>query len=427
MTADAVAAEVPRGGDKSVGGGTATIPNEVFNLVKSIVGAGVLSLPAGIAAFGSAPSAVIPATALIAITGLISAYTFGLIGRTCADTGTDSYADAWDKTVGSKFSPVIAFSCFFDCFAGNLSYSMILADTFVSLMRGAGIASVTRNQALLGITGVVLLPLCLLKNLAALAPFSLVGIAGTLYMTLAMGFRYFGGGYAAGGKFLEAGGLLASPLFGKAGALSALSPKALILTSMLSNAYIAHFNAPKFYAELKNNTLPRFYQVIGWSFGTSVFLYSIITALGFLTFGAASNGFILNNYSNTDLLMNLSRIAVAISITCSYPLIFTGTRDGLFDLLKVKDRTPGTINKFTYVTLAVVTLLASKLTDLGLVASVGGATFGTALVFIYPAIMFLKNNNTVKSKSETLVAKILAVLGVLLSVLGTTMALKGVV
>ena len=29
------------------GGGTATIPNEIFNLVKSIVGAGVLSLPAG--------------------------------------------------------------------------------------------------------------------------------------------------------------------------------------------------------------------------------------------------------------------------------------------------------------------------------------------------------------------------------------------
>ena len=31
----------------TTGGGTATIPNEIFNLVKSIVGAGVLSLPAG--------------------------------------------------------------------------------------------------------------------------------------------------------------------------------------------------------------------------------------------------------------------------------------------------------------------------------------------------------------------------------------------
>jgi hypothetical protein len=31
----------------SIGGGTATIPNEIFNLVKAIVGVGVLSLPAG--------------------------------------------------------------------------------------------------------------------------------------------------------------------------------------------------------------------------------------------------------------------------------------------------------------------------------------------------------------------------------------------
>ena len=43
-----VAAELPRGGEgDDAGEGTATIPNEVFNLVKSIVGAGVLSLPAG--------------------------------------------------------------------------------------------------------------------------------------------------------------------------------------------------------------------------------------------------------------------------------------------------------------------------------------------------------------------------------------------
>jgi hypothetical protein len=46
-----MAAEPPQGGSGGVdaieSGGTATIPNEVFNLIKSIVGAGVLSLPAG--------------------------------------------------------------------------------------------------------------------------------------------------------------------------------------------------------------------------------------------------------------------------------------------------------------------------------------------------------------------------------------------
>lgn len=422
---DAVSAvDLPRGGgnDKTTqGGGTATIPNEVFNLIKSIVGAGVLSLPAGVVAFGNAPSAMIPAVILIAVMGVISAYTFALIGRVSKSTNTMSYADAWDVTVGKSTSWIIAFSCFIDCWFGNLSYSMILADTIRNLLASIGIAA-TRTQSLVGVTGVVLLPLCLMKNLSSLAPFSLVGIIGMLYTTLVMGIRYFTGAYAPGGKFIATA--LAAPVFGNAGASAAMSAKTLILTSMLSNAYIAHFNAPKYLAELKNNTMGRFTQVIAWSFGSSVALYSIITAFGFLTFGASSNGLILNNYSTQDLLMSFSRVAVGLSVTGSYPLLFDGARDGFLDLFKVpkEKRTNSLFNKVTIGILAVTTLVAAKLTDLGLVASVGGATFGTALVFIYPTIMFLKSQKGKRNK-ETTLAKVIAVLGVVMGALGTKLAL----
>ena len=187
----------------------------------------------------------------------------------------------------------------------------------------------------------------------------------------------------------------------------------------------AHFNAPKYLKELKNNTMGRFSQVIAWSFGSSVALYSIITAMGFLTFGAASNGLILNNYSTQDTLMSLSRLAVALSVTGSYPLLFDGTRDGLLDLFKVpqEKRTNALFNKITLGVLAVTTAVAAKLTDLGLVASVGGATFGTALVFIYPTIMFIKSQKG-KSTKETTFAKIIAALGVVMGAIGTVLALK---
>lgn len=173
---------------------------------------------------------------LIALMGILSGYTFGLIGRVCQNTNTMSYSDAWDATMGKKFSPLIAFSCFIDCFAGNLSYSMILADTLVNLLAMAGVV-VTRTQSLLGVTGVVLLPLCLMKNLSSLAPFSLVGIGGMLYTTLAMGLRWWTKAYSATGPFFAS--QLAKPVFGTKGAASALSFNALILTCMLSNAYIA--------------------------------------------------------------------------------------------------------------------------------------------------------------------------------------------
>ena len=203
---------------------------------------------------------MIPATILIAVMGVISAYTFALIGRVSQYTKTASYADAWDATVGKSTSWIIAFSCFIDCWFGNLSYSMILADTISSLLASVGVVA-TRTQSLLGVTGIVLLPLCLMKNLSSLAPFSLVGIIGMLYTTFGMAARYFSGAYASpGGKFVATA--LAAPVFGNAGARAALSTKSLILTSMLSNAYIAHFNAPKYLAELKNNTMGRFTQVI---------------------------------------------------------------------------------------------------------------------------------------------------------------------
>lgn len=299
---------------------------------------------------------------------------------------------------------------------------MILADTIKNLLASVGVAA-TRTQSLMGVTGFVLLPLCLMKNLASLAPFSLVGIIGMLYTALVMGIRYFGGAYAPGGKFIATA--LTAPAFGTAGASAAMSAKTLILTSMLANAYIAHFNAPKYLAELKDNTMSRFTQVIAWSFGTSVVLYSVITALGFLTFGAASNGLILNNYSTKDLLMSFSRVAVGLSVTGSYPLLFDGARDGFLDLFKVpkEKRTNALFNKVTIGILALTTLVAAKLTDLGLVASVGGATFGTALVFIYPTIMFLKTQKGKKTK-ETTLAKVICGLGVVMGALGTKLALQ---
>jgi amino acid permease len=289
----------------------ASIPNEVFNLVKGIVGVGVLSLPAGIAAFGDAPSAVLPAAALIAVIGVLSGYGFALIGRVCAYTGASSYREAWSNTVGESTSWIPAASCTFKTFFACLAFSMVLADTFSKLL------GQPRHVALLGITSFILLPLCLKKNLKSLAPFSLAGVLGMGYTALAMTIRYLDGSYGDGGVLREQVSAEWQPLFGKKGLESVLSADALILVCMLSTAYMAHFNAPKFYLELKQNTLGRYHQVVGWSFGISILLMTLITSLGYLTFGKACSGLVLNNYATSDKWMSGSRIAVAISLVFS--------------------------------------------------------------------------------------------------------------
>jgi len=107
-----------------------------------------------------------------------------------------------------------------------------------------------------------------------------------------------------------------------------------------------------------------------------------------------------------------------------------GTRDGLLDLLKVpnEDRSLSLLNKYTFGILGVVTALVSQLTDLGLVASIGGATCGTALVFIYPAIMLRRNltNQGKKMTGEGKLAGLIALGGVLMGAIGTIVAVRGV-
>ena len=74
------------------------------------------------------------------------------------------------------------------------------------------------------------------------------------------------------------------------------------------------------------------------AFGLAALLCGSIMAAGFTTFGAASQGFILNNYATADSLALLARIGISASIIFSFPLNFVGLREGVLDLVRLKAR-----------------------------------------------------------------------------------------
>ena len=82
--------------------GQAGLPGSTANLVKSIVGSGVLSLPVGLAAFSSSRAALLPALVLLSVAGSVSGYCFSMVARVCAATGSTSWGEAWSKSVGEK-------------------------------------------------------------------------------------------------------------------------------------------------------------------------------------------------------------------------------------------------------------------------------------------------------------------------------------
>lgn len=132
-------------------------------------------------------------------------------------------------------------------------------------------------------------------------------------------------------------------------------------------------------------------------------------------------------------LFFVESITREILFSFRYPLLFVGTRDGVLDLLKVPEekRSASLLNQTTFALLASITALAWKLTDLSFVASVSGAVFGTALIFVYPSLMFraaiknLGDKATDREKKEGTFAMLVNLVGIAIGVIGTKMALGG--
>lgn len=110
--------------------------------------------------------AIVPASAIIAALGALSAYTFCLIGRLCSQSKAESYEQAWARTVGEKSAWLPAGSCVATCFAGCLAYTIIIGDSFSALAKAFGAPPVvaSRSNIILALSATVLLPLSLLKS-----------------------------------------------------------------------------------------------------------------------------------------------------------------------------------------------------------------------------------------------------------------------
>lgn len=413
----------------AIKGGESSVASSVFNLAKAIVGCGVLSLPSGIAFFSDAPAAVLPASAVCASMGVMAAYCFSIIGRACEQHGVTSFQDCWAKSVDEKSAWLISASITTMCFFASLAYSIIIADSFTALAESFNLPAIlaARSNVIIMLTAAVLYPLCSLQSLAALSPFSLMGLGGTLYAAVFMAIRYFDGSYAAGGKFF--GSLVAAgkPVFGTKGPWT-FNNNMWVLVSMLSTSYIAHYNAPKFYSELKDTSMPKFNKVITYSFSISVLAFIIMMSLGYLTFGGATAGFVLNNYANSDILATLARFAIGSALLTGYPFTFCAMRDGILDIAKATPEKRAAVTKpLNLALITAVTILAILLKDVGFVVSLSGALFGSTLMFMVPSWMNIQNLKKKAAGALSKNAKMEVALNYLMIVTGAGMGALGVI
>jgi amino acid permease len=369
--------------------GTSSVVSEIANLSKNTIGGGVMSLSGGIALFANDPSAVVAATGWIVLLGTMFGYFCWLSGRACELSLSATYRECWEPTVGSSTGGIfVACATMLDPLMGIMANSAILSQSLQFTLEGIGI-HLSIPEALLLIAVFALLPLCLMRNLDALAPFSAFGMSAVFVALGCMTWRWVDGSYMPGGYYHDQIEERYRPLFGNQS--HPFSFQIMPFCTMAFTSFDMHYNSPRYYTELKDATAPRFGQVCLGSFGIVSFLYWSIAIVGYLTFGAHSSSYILNNYSSEDMIGTLARLCMGFSACLTYPLNFMGLRDNLLDLLGLTDQfnsDEGKLRVVTVLLLSVCVTMACFVTDLGLISAVGGGTTVALVAFVFPAFMF---------------------------------------
>ena len=425
------------------------------NLVKNIVGTGVLTLPAGVARLSdgglSSPEALGLSALLLVAFGAMNAWGFALLGEACARTGATTYAGVWRASLGPRYAAVPAVASLFLTFTASVACLSVIADgatDLCSALTGIDYFALPRDAILVALVGAVLAPICSLRSLAPLATPSKIGVVGTVVAAAALLAIAAGGDYAPGGALADATPfppqLLAAADAGIADAADAAAtsvaarlPSAggtAFFLSLLSNAYLAHYNAPSVYASLGGDSgaagsdgapdqLDRFYSVVGAAFAASGALFLAITAAGFSTFGVASQPMILNNYASADPLAITARVGFVLCVLFEFPLLERPFRLAIAELAGAP---PAAALAPAAVAASVALITATALAGVPLdtLSAVGGGTGGALLIYVAPALVALNLDAAADadgggSAARRLGLAGLALAGVALGVLGT--------
>jgi len=391
-------------------------PASAANLAKNIIGAGVLALPAGGArVVGDAESAGLDSSTALAAMVLLFAFFCGLnalgfylVGEVCERTGARTYQSAWRKTLGEGLAWVPSAASLICCFTGAVACASVVGDTAAELLASAAgvpMAALGREAVLCGLSGTVLLPLCLLPSLAPLAFASLLGLLGICLLAAVMVVRCFDGSYLPGGELGMAAAwqsqalaaAASTPAAAEGTGLAGLVGHSLLFMALLSNAFSAHYNAPVIYKELQTPPaagegakLKSFKAITFSAFGFAGLLFLVVTLAGMQTFGIATQPSILSNYASTDGLAFLAKAGLGACVLFEFPLLERGFRTTAVELLGLEPSVAGHPLAVA-ASVALATALACT-PGLGLdkLSAVGGALGASLLIYVAPALMALR-------------------------------------
>ncbi|CAN8317566.1 unnamed protein product [Cochlearia groenlandica] len=396
----------------------------VFNVSTSIVGAGIMSIPAAFKVLG-----VIPSLSIIFIIAWLSNLSAGFLMKSTMAGESTTYAGVMRESFGKTGSVAVQVVSMVVTFGSMIIFSIIIGDVISGNENGGTIHLGllqewfgshwwnTRFFGLLFIFVFVFLPLVLCRRVDRLALSSAVSfLLALLFVVISSVLAIIA---------LVQGKTKSPRLFpdlsnGGVSFFSLFTASPVIVT-----AFTFHFNLHPVGFELKDPL-----DVISATRISVILCATIYSATGlfcYLLFGDSTMTDVLMNFDQSSnssigsLLNDIVRLSYAIHLMLVFPLLNFSLRASLDELLFPMGISLVNDDKrffgLTFPILISCFLAAIAIPDIWYFFQFLGSTSTVSIAFIFPAAIVLRNVNGISTLREKTVASVMLVLAVATSII----------
>ncbi|XP_042517298.1 amino acid transporter AVT6E [Macadamia integrifolia] len=402
------------------------IPGAVFNLATSIIGAGIMALPATMKVLG-----IVIGLIMIVLMGILSEISIELLVRFSVLRKAHSYGDVVQSVLGRP-ARILCEICIIINNAGVLVvYLIIMGDVMSGSLDHIGVFDQWlgngfwdhRKIVVLIIVVIFLAPLCSLEKIDSLSLSSAASVAlAVVFVVVAS--------VIASVKLVE--GRIEQPrLSPDLGSKKAIMDL-LVVIPIMTNAYVCHFNVQPIYNELEGRSPQKMNRVGRITTVLCVLVYATTAVSGYLLFGKDTEADVLTNFDKdlgirfSSALNYIVRVGYILHLVLVFPVIHFSLRQTV-DALVFEGSEPLSGSRkrslaLTAVLLSLIYLASTMIPSIWTAFKFTGATTAVSLGFIFPSLLALKLNQQGEelSQGEKRLSWFMLVLATTVSIVGVT-------
>ncbi|KAI5433985.1 amino acid transporter AVT6C [Lathyrus oleraceus] len=401
----------------------ATVSGAVFNVATSVIGAGIMSLPATLKVLG-----VIPAFVLVLVIALLAEISVEFLMRFTRSGETTTYSGVMREAFGPLGAAATQLCVVITNMGCLIMYLIIMADVF-SGNKPEGVVHMgvlqqwfgihwwnSREFALIFTMIFILFPLVLYRRVESLKFSSAVStLLAVAFVTICSVLAIIA---LAEGKTQTP--RLVPRLDKQTSFFDLFTAVPVIVT-----AYTFHFNVHPIGFELgKPSEMAKAVRI---ALILCAVIYFSIGLFGYLLFGDSTQSDILINFDHSadspfgHLLNTLVRLSYAFHILLTFPVLNFSLRTTVDEFLFPKRPLLVTDNKrFMILTIALLVLsyiAAVAIPDIWYIFQFMGSTSAVCLSFVFPASIVLRDIHGISTRKDKIIALVMIILAGVTSVI----------